>query len=61
MDTPLEDLIEESARRIVYGGVYLDGRKGRYKVSFSSERSNLNAFVTTLLGNAVSKIREEQS
>ena len=61
MDTPLEDLIEESARRIVYGGVYLDGRKGRYEVSFHSERTNLNAIVTTLLGNAVSKIREEQS
>ena len=61
MTKSLEDLIEESARRIVYGGVYSDGRKGRYKVSFSSERSNLNAFVTTLLGNAVSKIKEEQS
>ena len=60
MDTPLEDLIEESARRIVYGGVYLDGRNGRYKVSFHSERTNLNAFVTTLLGNAVSRIREEE-
>jgi hypothetical protein len=61
MTTSLEDLIEESARRIVYGGIYHDGRNGRYKVSFSSERRNLNAMVTTLLGNAVSRIQEEQS
>mgnify|MGYP001231595391 CR=1 FL=1 len=56
----LEDIIEDSARIIVYGGTYKDGRKGQYKVSFNSERANLNAIVRTLLGNAVTRIREEQ-
>ena len=60
MTKSLEDLIEEAAKRIVDGGYYRDGRNRKLNAGFNSERSNLNAFVTTLLGNAVSKLREEQ-
>jgi len=56
----LEHLIEEAAKRIVDGGYYRDGRNRRLNAGFNSERANLNALVTTLLGNAVSKMREEQ-
>tara|TARA_B100000809_G_scaffold216036_1_gene221513 strand:- start:2130 stop:2315 length:186 start_codon:yes stop_codon:yes gene_type:complete len=61
MSKSLEDLIEDAAKRIVDGGYYRDGRNRRLNAGFNSERSNLNALVTTLLGNAVSRIREEQS
>ena len=53
MTTSLEDLIKESAKRIVYGGTYSDGRKGTYHVSLNSERANLNTIVKTLLQNQV--------
>jgi len=61
MEKSLEDLIEEAAKRIVDGGYYRDGRNRRLNTGFNSERSNLNVLVTSLLGNAVTKMREEQS
>ena len=60
MSKSLEDLIEDAAKRIVDGGNYRDGRNRRLNAGFNSERSNLNAMVTTLLHNAVSRVREEQ-
>ena len=61
MTTPLEDLIKESAKRIVYGGTYSDGRKGTYRVSLNSERANLNTIVKTLLHNEVTLLKEEKN
>jgi hypothetical protein len=61
MTTSLETLIEDAAKRIVKGGYYRDGRNRRLNAGFDEERRNLNALVTTLLGNAISKMREEQS
>jgi|TARA_B110001454_G_scaffold177121_1_gene169486 tetrahydromethanopterin S-methyltransferase subunit F len=60
MDKSLEDLIEDAADRIVNGGIYRDGRNRRLNSGFNSERSNLNAMVTTLLINAITRMREDQ-
>jgi tetrahydromethanopterin S-methyltransferase subunit F len=60
MDKSLEDLIEDAADRIVNSGIYRDGRNRRLNSGFNSERSNLNAMVTTLLINAITRMREDQ-
>ena len=59
MEKSLEELIKEAADRIVNGGIYRDGRNRKLNAGFNSERLNLNSLVTTLLGNAVSRTREE--
>jgi hypothetical protein len=60
MDKSLEDLIEDAADRIVNGRSYRDGRNRRLNAGFNSERSHLNALVTTLFMNAITKMREEK-
>jgi hypothetical protein len=60
MEKSLEDLIEDAADRIVNGGIYRDGRNRKLNAGFNTERTKLTALVTSLLGNAVSKMREEQ-
>ena len=56
----LEDLIRDSAQRIVNGHLDRFGRSHYYKRGVSSEMTNLVPIVKTLLINEVNQLLEEQ-